>query len=57
MRTDGSRPGAGQIATRTVLRLIDGIFFYLVGFVAILATGHRRQRLGDLAAKTTVVAT
>ena len=29
-------------------------FFYLVGFVAMLATGTRRKRLGDLAAKTSV---
>ena len=54
---DGSRPGPGSIAIRTVLRLIDGIFFYLVGLATVLATGERRQRIGDLAAKTTVVAT
>jgi uncharacterized RDD family membrane protein YckC len=54
-RLDGSRPGAGAIAVRTLLRVIDGIFFYLVGLVAVLATGQRRQRLGDLAAGTTVV--
>ena len=53
---DGGRPGVGAIALRTLLRLVDGIAFYLVALVAILATGKRRQRLGDLAAKTTVVA-
>ena len=53
---DGGRPGAGAIAVRTLLRLIDGLGFYLVGLIAVLATGQRRQRLGDLAAKTTVVA-
>ncbi len=52
----GGRAGAGQIAVRTVFRLIDGIGFYLIGLIVVLATGKRRQRLGDLAARTTVVA-
>ncbi len=51
---DGSRASAGQVAARTVLRVIDGILLYLVGLIAILATGSRRQRLGDMAAGTTV---
>ena len=39
------------------LRAVDGLpAFYLVGLVAIFATGPRRQRIGDLAAKTRVVA-
>jgi len=52
---DGARAGAGQVLIRTILRLIDGILFYLVGLIVILATGQRHQRLGDLAAKTVVV--
>ena len=52
---DGGEAGAGKIAVRTVLRVIDGILFYLVGLVAVLASGARRQRLGDLAAGTLVV--
>lgn len=56
-RVDGSTPGAGAIALRTVLRAVDGLpIFYIVGLVAIFATGSKRQRLGDLAAKTRVVA-
>lgn len=51
---DGADASAGQIAVRTALRLIDGFGFYLVGLVSVLATGERRQRLGDLAARTTV---
>jgi uncharacterized RDD family membrane protein YckC len=52
---DGGRPSAGAILIRTVLRIVDWLpFFYLVGFVAMLATGTRRKRLGDLAAKTSV---
>ena len=53
---DGGRAGAGQIAVRTAFRLVDGFAFYLVGLIVVLATGRRRQRLGDLAARTTVVA-
>ena len=53
---DGERAGAGQIAVRTAFRLVDGIGFYLIGFIVVLASGRRRQRLGDLAARTTVVA-
>ena len=53
---DGGRPSVGLLALRTLLRIVDWLpFFYLVGFIALLATGTRRQRLGDLAAKTRVV--
>jgi uncharacterized RDD family membrane protein YckC len=51
---DGSRASAGQVVARTLLRIIDGILFYLVGLIAVLATGSKRQRLGDMAAGTTV---
>jgi uncharacterized RDD family membrane protein YckC len=54
-RADGSRPSMAAIAVRTLLRLVDWLpFLYLVGFLAMLATGERRMRLGDLAARTTV---
>ena len=54
-RTDGGRPSAPAIAGRTALRLVDLLpALYLVGFLAMLATGRRRQRLGDLAAGTVV---
>jgi uncharacterized RDD family membrane protein YckC len=54
VRSDGGQPDPRTIAVRTVLRLIDGIGLYLVGLVVMLATGERRQRLGDLAADTVV---
>ncbi len=58
VRVDGSRPSAAAIAVRTLLRIVDGLpFLYLVGFITMLATGTRRQRLGDLAAGTRVVRT
>lgn len=53
-QTTGQAPGLGGAAMRTLLRLIDGIFFYLVGFIVVLVS-DRRQRLGDMAASTLVV--
>ena len=54
-RADGSRPSVAAVAVRTLLRLVDWLpALYLVGFMAMLATGVRRQRLGDLAARTRV---
>jgi uncharacterized RDD family membrane protein YckC len=52
----GTIPGIAPAAVRTVLRLIDGLFCYAVAFVSVLATA-KRQRLGDLAARTLVVRT
>lgn len=56
VRRDGGRPSAWAIAGRTLLRLIDWLpALYLVGFITMLATGRgRRQRLGDLAARTAI---
>jgi uncharacterized RDD family membrane protein YckC len=54
-RADGSRPSVAAIAVRTLLRIVDWLpALYLVGFIAMLATGKRRMRLGDLAARTRV---
>ena len=55
-RVDGTKAGAGATFVRTLLRIVDGLFAYIVGLAVILATGERRARLGDLAAKTRVVA-
>jgi uncharacterized RDD family membrane protein YckC len=52
VREDGSPAGMREIAIRTVLRVVDTA---LVGLVAMMATGERRARLGDLAAGTMVV--
>lgn len=55
VREDGtSPPGAGAALIRTLLRIIDGLFAYLVGFIIVLAS-DRRRRLGDMAARTLVV--
>jgi len=50
----GRAPGLLAALVRTLLRLIDGIFAYLVGFL-IVVNSDRRRRLGDMAAKTLVV--
>jgi uncharacterized RDD family membrane protein YckC len=53
-RVSGGSAGPGAVAARTVLRLVDSLpFLYLLGFIVMIAT-PRRQRIGDLAAGTTV---
>ena len=51
---NGEVPGLGAAALRTLLRIIDGIFFYAVAFVSVLAT-QKNRRLGDMAANALVV--
>jgi uncharacterized RDD family membrane protein YckC len=54
VREDGGPAGMREIAVRTALRLVDTA---LVGLIAMLATGERRARVGDLAAGTMIVST
>ena len=51
---NGEVPGLGGASIRTLLRLIDGLFSYLVAFISVLISG-KNQRLGDMAAHTLVV--
>ena len=51
---DGEHPTLGAAVVRNILRLVDGLFFYLVGAVYALSS-PRRQRLGDRVAHTLVV--
>ncbi len=51
---DGQPLTWGTSAGRNILRIIDGLFIYLVGFI-IAMTNDRRQRLGDMVAKTIVI--
>jgi len=45
----------GKVAIRTVLRIVDGLpFFYLLG-VIVVAVSKQNQRIGDMAAGTLVV--
>ena len=51
----GARPSVRAVAGRTLLRIVDWLpALYLAGFITMLATGTRRQRIGDLAARTAV---
>nr|MBA3262634.1 RDD family protein [Thermoleophilaceae bacterium] len=52
---DGAPAGMREIGLRTVLRIVDGMFFYLVGLIVMLATRERRGRLGDLIGGTMIV--
>jgi uncharacterized RDD family membrane protein YckC len=53
---DGTPATRRQVAIRTLLRLVDILpALYLLGLVVALAGGERRQRIGDLAARTVVV--
>lgn len=54
VQVDGTKAPASAVAVRNLLRIVDGIFLYLVAVVAI-ASSPRNQRLGDMAAKTLVV--
>ena len=44
----------GEAAIRTILRIIDGLFDYLIGAIFIW-TSEQKQRLGDRVAHTVVV--
>jgi uncharacterized RDD family membrane protein YckC len=51
---DGDHITFGAAVVRNLLRLVDGLFFYVVGALFAL-TSARGQRLGDRAAHTVVV--
>ena len=50
---DGNVPSYIQSIIRNVLRIVDGLCFYLVGIIAIILT-EKDQRIGDILAKTVV---
>ena len=51
---DGTPIAVHAAITRNVLRIVDGLFFYLPGAVLVW-TSPRRQRLGDRVAGTVVI--
>jgi len=53
-RTDGAPISWTESIIRNLLRIIDGLFVYLVGAILIW-TSPLKQRLGDRVAKTVVV--
>jgi uncharacterized RDD family membrane protein YckC len=52
----GSPIGWRAAVVRNVLRIVDGILLYLVGFI-LVCTSKKRQRLGDKVAGTVVIRT
>ena len=55
IKEDGSRCDFGSALIRNILRIVDYLpFLYILGIV-LIATTEKRQRLGDMLAKTIVV--
>lgn len=54
VKTDGSPISWSKSIIRNLLRIVDGLFGYLVGAILIW-TSPQRQRLGDRVANTVVV--
>lgn len=54
VKTDGSPISWADSIIRNLLRIIDGLFFYLVGAIFVW-TSPLKQRLGDRAANTIVI--
>ncbi|MCC6945883.1 MAG: RDD family protein, partial [Thermomicrobiales bacterium] len=54
IRTNGSPMSFDAALIRNLLRIVDSIFFGLVGLILIMVT-QRKQRLGDMGASTIVV--
>ena len=53
-REDGTPIDMEQAFKRNILRIIDGLFVYLIGAILIWRS-DKQQRLGDTVAKTVVV--
>lgn len=54
VKEDGSECDLGSSFVRNLLRIVDGLFYYLVGFI-VMAASDKRQRIGDRLAGTVVV--
>lgn len=54
VRLDGKPMTYMDALIRTILRIIDGQIAYVLGLIIVLVS-EKRQRLGDMAAKTLVV--
>ena len=54
VKTDGSPISWSESIIRNLLRIVDGLFGYLIGAILIW-TSPQRQRLGDRVAKTVVI--
>jgi len=55
VKEDGSKCDAGSALVRSILRIVDSLpFIYILGIILIAAT-DKKQRLGDMLAKTIVI--
>lgn len=54
VKKDQSMTGYGASFGRNILRLIDGLFFYIIGMI-LISDSNLNQRLGDRAADTIVI--
>lgn len=50
----GKEIGMAKAFIRNLLRIIDGLFAYIIGLIFIVAT-EKKQRLGDIAAGSVVI--
>ena len=53
-KENGDACGIWEAFVRNILRVIDGLAFYLVGII-LMVTSDKKQRLGDRIAKTVVI--
>jgi uncharacterized RDD family membrane protein YckC len=54
IRLDGQEPTVGNYLLRWLIRIVDTLFYGVPAMVSIVMTDHN-QRIGDLAAHTTVI--
>ena len=54
VKEDGKKLTMPDAIIRTVLRIIDGLGAYVLGLIVILVS-QKKQRIGDMAARTIVV--
>lgn len=52
---DGTQPSAGAYLIRWLIRIVDVNFFYGIIAIITIASSKKGQRLGDMAANTTVI--
>lgn len=55
VRLDGKEPEWSDVVMRSALQLVDSIFCFGIIGILLIKTTPRRQRLGDMAANTTVI--
>ena len=57
VRIDGKQPSVSDYLLRAIFQIIDTVFSFGVLSALMISTSHKRQRLGDMTANTTVIRT